>query len=126
MVLVVFVVALMFAFALLTLDEMLPVVVLVGVLCLIGMVAGFWFFTSYIAHVVVSLALGRLMLFAGKTNRRILPFLAGLVVLVVLMNVPQLIDLPYASLIANGIVVIVGLGGLVLWFTGFRSHRTDG
>lgn len=114
-----------FAFDELTLDEMVPVVLTVGVVSLIGLAGGFWFFISYVAQTLVSLALGRFMLFAGKTERRILPFLAGLVVLVVLMNLHRVTNLPYAGQIINGIVVVVGFGGLVLWSIGSRSRRAD-
>ncbi len=123
--LVVLVVALMFAFSLLTLDEMVPVVLTAGVLTLIGSVAGFWFFASYIAQIMVSLALGRFMLFAGKTQRRILPFLVGLVVVVILLNQHQLTNLPYTGLITNAIVIVLGFGGLILWFVSSRTRRAE-
>jgi len=121
-----------FAFSLATLDELVPVVAMVGALSFVGMVGGFWFFTSYIAQIAVSLALGRFMLFAGKTQHRLVPFLAGLVVVVVLMNLPVLVnlpdrtDLPYTEQIIRGLVIIIGFGGLALWFIGSRSRVGGG
>jgi len=121
-----------FAFSLATLEELVPVVAIVGALSFIGMVGGFWFFTSYLAQIAVSLALGRFMLLAGKTQHRLLPFLAGLVVVVVLMNLPVLVnlpdlmDVPYVDQIIRGLVIIIGFGGLTLWFIGSRSRVGGG
>jgi len=123
-VLLVVIVALAFGFGLLTLDGMIPVVLIVGLLSVIGLAGGFWFFVFYIAQIAVSLALGRFMLFAGRTNHRILPFLAGLVVLVVLMNLHHVTNLRYAGEITNAIVAVVGFGGLVLWIIGSRRRRS--
>lgn len=124
-VLLILIVALAFGFGLLTLDGMVPVVLIVGSLSVIGLAGGFWFFVFYIAQITVSLALGRFMLFAGRTNRRILPFLAGLVVLVVLMNLHHVTNLRYAGEIVNAIVAVVGFGGLVLWILGSRRRVAD-
>ncbi|MBC8874547.1 MAG: hypothetical protein H8E44_34350 [Planctomycetes bacterium] len=121
-----------FAFSLATLEELVPVVAMVGALSLVGMVGGFWFFTSYLAQIAVSLALGRFMLFAGKTQHRLVPFLAGLVVVVllvnlpVLVNLPDLMDVPYVDQIIRGLVIIIGFGGLTLWFIGSRSRAGGG
>jgi hypothetical protein len=123
LVLVVLIFGLMFALDQLKLNELAPVVWTVGALSVIGLLGGFWFFASYVAQIVVSLALGRFMLFAGKTKRRILPFLAGLVVLVVLMNLHRVTILPYVGQIINAIVVVVGTGGWVLWTIGSWSRR---
>lgn len=125
LVLIALIFGLMFALDQLRLNEMAPVVLTVGALSLVGLVGGFWFFMAYVAQIVVSLALGRFMLFAGKTERRILPFLAGLVVLVILMNLHRVTNVPYTGLIINGIVVVVGFGGLVLSIIGSRIRRAD-
>jgi len=119
-VLIILIVLLAIVFGVVTLEEMIPVVVIVGLVSLVGLSGGFWFFTFYVAQVIVSLALGQIVFLWGKTEQRILPFLLGLVVLVVLS------DLPRAGSIIYWLIVLFGFGGLVLWLSGLRRGGADG
>lgn len=118
-VLIVLMVILAVVFNLATLEKMIPVTVIVGIVSLIGLAGGFWFFTFYIAQVIVSLALGQVVFFWGKTEQRILPFLLGLVVIVILS------DLPRAGEIIYWLTILFGVGGLVLWLAGFGTRRAE-
>jgi len=119
LVLLVLIVILAIVFGYITLGEMIPVVVIVGLVSLIGLSGGFWFFTFYVAQVIVSLALGQIVFLWGKTEQRILPFLLGLVVLVLLSGLPR------ADLITYWLTISFGFGGLVLWLAGLRNRGAE-
>ena len=115
-VLLILAVVLAVVFGLLTLGDMIPVVLVVGLLSIVGLLGGFWLFTSYAAQVVVSVALSRFMVFRSDSRQLILPFLFGLVILTVLSN------LPYAGPVVTPLIVLLGFGGLVLWMVHLRKR----
>jgi cytoskeletal protein CcmA (bactofilin family) len=114
-VLVILIVVLAIVFGLLTLGDMVPVVLVVGLLSLLGLLGGFWLFISYVAHMAVSLALSRFVFFRSESDRLVLPFLVGLVIVTILSN------LPHVGPFLVCLVVLLGFGGLVLWILAVRG-----
>jgi cytoskeletal protein CcmA (bactofilin family) len=111
-------IALPILFASATLSELSGVSLAVGILSAIGLIGGFWFFTSYLASIVVSLMVGRLVIRGERANHlgwRVLALVIGLIVLVGLTAIPY-----YVGLVIAWIVVVLGLGALWMWLFGAR------
>ncbi len=111
-------IALPVLFAWATLSELSGVSLAVGILSAIGLMGGFWFFTSYLAYVVVSLMVGRLVIRGERANQlawRVLALVIGLVVLVGLTAIPY-----YVGVVIAWIAVLFGLGALWMWIFGAR------
>jgi hypothetical protein len=120
-VLVVGVIALAVFFGWATLGEMSAVVIVLGILSGIGLIGGFWLFTSYLAQAIASLALGRLATGAFGAERTLVAFVLGFVVFALLCVIPY--AGPWIALLG----VLLALGALMLWiFGGFGSSPAVG
>jgi len=94
------------------LTSLIPVVIVLGLLGETSLVAGFWFFTTYLAEIVLGFFLGRWLL--GRVNRplgenRVLSLIVGVLLLALISIVP------YLGPIVGWLAVLFGLGALVLW-----------
>ena len=97
-----------------TLGELSAVVIVLGILSTIGLIGGFWLFTTYLGQAIASLAIGRLATGRLGAQQTLLAFAVGLVVFALLCSIPY----------AGGIIALVGmvlaLGGLALWMIAGR------
>lgn len=104
-----------FLFALATLGELVPHVLIIGIITGLGYLIAFWFFWSYVAEVIVSFTIGRLLLVAKGDERRLPSFLLGLVILGLVSSIP------FAGTVVGWIVLLLALGALLLWLWNIRS-----
>ena len=91
---------------------LVPVIMVLGLSCGAMLVISFWFFTSYLAEIVLSFLAGSWLLGLVKSTpveNRFLSFLAGLVLLALICSVP------YLGTIASWFIILLGLGALVQW-----------
>jgi hypothetical protein len=94
------------------LTGLVPVAIVLGLSGGVMLTAGFWFFTTYLAAVVVSFFVGSwLLCFVNPalSENRFLSLLVGLVLLGVISYVP------FLGSIVGWVVVLLGLGALVGW-----------
>ena len=94
------------------LTGLVPVVIVLGLSGGAMLVVGFWFFTAYLAEIVLSCFAGSWLLgLASPTlgENRFLSLLVGLVLLALISSVP------YLGSIVGWLVVLFGLGALVVW-----------
>lgn len=105
-------IALAVIFGVINLTSMVPVVIVLGLSSAAMMVVSFWFFTTYLAEIVLSFFAGSWLLSRAKprlAENRLLSLLAGLVLLAIISSVP------YLGSFAGWLVVLFGLGALVVW-----------
>jgi hypothetical protein len=94
------------------LTGLVAVVIVLGLSAVAMLVVGFWFFTTYLAKIVLSVFAGRWLLSLAKLSlgeNRFLSFTVGLVLLALASS------LPYLGPIFGWLVVLLGLGALLLW-----------
>jgi hypothetical protein len=82
------------------------------------LIGGFWLFTTYLAPVVASVALGRLLTAATGSNRVVAPFLVGFVIVALLSSIP------YAGPWIAFAIMLLGFGALVIWLV-WRRQPAD-
>jgi hypothetical protein len=83
----------------------------------------FWFFTSYLAEIVLGCLAGSWLLDLAKPTpgeHRFLSLFAGLVLLALISSVP------YVGSIVGWLVVLFGLGALVRWMFWKRTPEPTG
>jgi cytoskeletal protein CcmA (bactofilin family) len=97
-----------------TLTELIPTVIVGGVLGFSILVFVFFLFIAFLAEAVVGLALGRLVLRHDNFGSRLVAFLLGLVVVALLLSIPK------AGFFLGFLVLLFGLGGYTLWLAGFE------
>jgi hypothetical protein len=99
-------------FGLLTLGSLVLLIVSLGLLAEAVLVLAFLITTNYLAQILVSLLVGRLLLerlFPARAGGRVLPLVVGLVLYVVLRAIPVF------GFIVGLVVVLLGLGALTSW-----------
>ncbi len=97
----------------LTLNELIPVVLIVGTLGMASLVGLGWLYASYVAQVVVALMIGRLIFRQDSTISlagRLAALLLGLVLIVAASYIP------IAGFLIGLAVILLGLGGLWHWW----------
>ncbi len=99
-------------FGLMTLEDLVPVTIFVGLFSTAGLILWLVVFTIYIAQVMFSVGIGRLILFKplpGFSRGRFVPMLLGLVIFVGLASIP------YVDFVLNILAILFGLGAVCLW-----------
>lgn len=105
-------VALIVLFGVMTLDDLIPFVLVLGGTLFVTLSGGVLLYTLYLGNVVVGIAVGRAILgliFRSQAEARFLPLAFGLALLVALMAIP------YAGGIIALLSCVIALGGLFLW-----------
>ena len=100
------------------LTALVPVFIVLGLSGCAMLVVGFWFFTGYLAEIVVGLLVGRWFLALANpkpSQNRFLSLIAGLVLLALISSVP------YVGPIVGWLFVVFALGALVRWLFWKRS-----
>lgn len=97
-----------------TLTELVPTVVIGGILGFFVLVFIFSIFSAFLAEAVVGLAIGRMFLKQDNFGARLGAFLVGLVVVALLLSIPV------AGVYLAFLVFLFGLGGYTLWLAGFE------
>ncbi|MFN0020402.1 MAG: hypothetical protein ACKVP0_19255 [Pirellulaceae bacterium] len=97
-----------------TLTELVPTVVVGGILGFFVLVFIFSIFSAFLAEAVVGLALGRMFLKQDNFGARLGAFLVGLAVVALLLSIPV------AGIYLAFLVFLFGLGGYTLWLAGFE------
>ena len=111
-------------FGLITLGGMVLLIISLGVFAEAVLVLAFLISVGYLAQIVVSFLVGRLLLGRVQPNRasdRVLPLVIGLVLYAILTAIPVL------DFIVGLVVVLLGLGAISnwIWTTLFRSRSTQ-
>lgn len=96
------------------LTELIPTVVIGGVLGFGLLSFVFALFAAFLAEAVVGLALGRILLRQDNLVVRLAAFLVGLVFVALLLSIPT------AGAYLGFLVFLFGLGGYTLWIAGFE------
>lgn len=97
-----------------SLTELVPTVVVGGILGFGILVFIFLVFFAFLAEAVVGLALGRMFLKQDNFGARLVAFLLGLAVVALLLSIPV------AGIYLAFLVFLFGLGGYTLWIAGFE------
>lgn len=111
-VLVIAIVMLVAMFLILTLNSLAGATVLVGTVLFGVLTVGYWLFVTYVAPIVVSFLIGKLLLGrmqAAWAQNRFVQFIIGLILLSLVLLIP-LVDFFVGILVA-----IFALGALLLW-----------
>ncbi len=92
-------------------QELVPLVLGLGLLTYTVLVASFWLFVIYVPQVVISLLGGRWVLRVSRieTKGQILPLGMGLLIFVILTTIPV-----FGTLV-SAIAVLLGLGAVGIW-----------
>lgn len=112
--LVIATVAIAIGVGLATLTELLPTVIVGGILGFAILIFVFGLFAAFLAEAVVGLALGRVFLRPNNFAARLGAFLIGLAM------VGLALSFPYAGIFLAIVVFLFGLGGYTLWLCGFE------
>ena len=98
--------------------ELSAITIVLGLLSFVGLIGGFWLFTTYLGQAVASLAIGRLVTGSLGARQIAVAFLAGLVIFALACSVPYV----------GGMIAFAGmllaLGGLALWLISGRAPET--
>ena len=108
-------------FGLLTFGDLAGLSVVTGVVAIGVLSFAYMVFTSYIAPIVVSLLIGRLIfdrMQGSWTQNRFLAFIVGLILLSLVALIPIL------NVIVGILVALFALGALMLWFASIRNPST--
>lgn len=111
-------IVLMIGFGVATLGNLTGLSFWIGGFSLMTVLIGFGVYTGYIAQIVVSYLGGRALLTQiapTLASGRAVPFLIGVVILVIVMAIP------YLGGLIGFIVTLLGLGALWLWFNAKRA-----
>lgn len=96
----------------LTLGDLVLLIIGLGVFAEVALVLAFSFSTGYLAQIVVSFLVGRLLLGRVQPNRaagQVLPLVIGLILYVILRAIPVL------GLLVGLVVVLLGFGAISNW-----------
>jgi hypothetical protein len=96
-----------------TLGELIPMVIVGGLVGYAALIVGFWIVVAYLAEVIAGLALGRLAFQQSGLSAK-LP--GGLVVGVLILAL--MLSVPYVGGIMGFLVVVWALGSICLWLVG--------
>jgi cytoskeletal protein CcmA (bactofilin family) len=95
-----------------TLGELVPMVVVGGIVSYAALIVGFWIVAAFLAEALTGLALGRLAIRGSGIGTGIVAMAMGVVVLAALLSIP------YVAGIVGFLVVILALGSICLWLVG--------
>ncbi|MFP4102095.1 MAG: hypothetical protein ACLFWZ_16085, partial [Coleofasciculus sp.] len=92
-------------------QELVPLVLGLGLLTYTVLVASFWLFVIYVPQIVISLLGGRWVLRVSRieTKGQILPLGMGLLIFVILTTIPVV------GAVVSAIAVLLGLGAVGIW-----------
>lgn len=96
-----------------TLNELIPVVLIVGTLGLMSLVGLGWLYASYVAQIVIALMLGQLI-FRQNSSVSLLARLSAMLLGLVLIVAASYI--PIAGFLVGLAIILLGLGGLWHWW----------
>jgi hypothetical protein len=107
----------------LTLGDLVLLIIGLGVFAEVALVLAFSISTGYLAQIVVSFLVGRLLLGRVQPNRaagQVLPLVIGLILYVILRAIPVL------GLLVGLVVVLLGFGAISNWiWTRFRGRSAQ-
>jgi cytoskeletal protein CcmA (bactofilin family) len=112
-VLVVAIIALAILFGVTTLSELVPAVIIGGLVLYAAVIVGFWMLAAFVAEAIASLALGSAAIRGDSFAARAGALALGLVVVALLLSIP------YAGPWLGLLVFLFGFGGFCLWLIGF-------
>jgi cytoskeletal protein CcmA (bactofilin family) len=94
------------------LDELVPMVVVGGMVGYAAMIVGFWLLAAFLAEALTGLAVGRCALRDDGIAARLGALILGIVLIGLLLGVP------YVGGLVAFVVVIFGIGSICLWMIG--------
>jgi cytoskeletal protein CcmA (bactofilin family) len=95
-----------------TLGELVPMVIVGGVVGYAALIVGFWLLAAFLAEALAGLAIGRLALPSESIGTRLGALLVGILLVGVLLSIP------YVGGLVGLAVMIVGIGSICLWLIG--------
>jgi cytoskeletal protein CcmA (bactofilin family) len=110
------IVALAILFGLTTLSELIPLVIVGGMVLYAVVIVGFWMLAAFLSEAIASLALGSAAVRGDSIAARAAAMLLGLIVVALLLSIP------YAGPWLGVVVFLFGFGGFCLWLAGFTSE----
>lgn len=106
-VVVIIVAAILLGFA--TLSELIPMVIIGGIVGYLALIVGFWLLVAFLAEALTGLAIGRMAIGGDNLLTRIVALVLGLVLVGLLLSIP--VVGPWIGLL----ILLFGLGGFCLW-----------
>jgi cytoskeletal protein CcmA (bactofilin family) len=94
------------------LDELVPMVIIGGMVGYAAMIVGFWLLAAFLAEALTGLAVGR----AAVRDDGIMARLAALILGIVLLGL--LFSVPFLGGIVGFVVLTLGIGSICLWMFG--------
>lgn len=107
------IIALAILFGLTTLSELIPIVVVGGLVVCAVVIVGFWMLAAFLAEAIAGLALGSAAVRGDSIAARAGALVLGLIVVALLLSIP------YAGAWLGLLVFLFGFGGFCLWLVGF-------
>jgi len=111
-VLVVVIVAAAILLGLTTLNELIPLVIIGGMVGYVAMIVGFWLLAAYLGEAIAALALGRTAVRSEASVAYLGAMLLGLLIVALLLSIP------YVGAWIGLLVFLFGFGGFCLWLIG--------
>jgi hypothetical protein len=102
------------------LTEMVPMVVIGGMVGYAAVIVGFWFVAAFLSEALAGLAVGRLALRNDGLGVRLGALLLGILLIGLLLSVPVLGGL------IGFVVFIFGIGSICLWLIGQSPAESFG
>jgi hypothetical protein len=94
------------------LTELVPMVVVGGLIGYAAVIVGFWMLAAFLAEVIAGLAIGRLAFRDQGFGTRLVALIVGILVIGLILSVP------FLGGILGFLVLLFALGSVCLWFVG--------
>lgn len=98
-----------------TLDELVPLVVVGGIVSYGVVIFGFVLFATFLSEALVGLAIGRFAVSQAGLVPRLLALIVGTLLVVLILSIP------YVGGMIGFVVFLLGMGGYLTWLAGFGS-----
>jgi cytoskeletal protein CcmA (bactofilin family) len=97
-----------------TLGDLVPLVIVGGLVGYAAMIVGMWLIAQFLGEAMAGLAIGRFALQSDSLATRVASLVLGVVVIALVLSIP------YAGPWIGCVVFLFGLGGFCLWLVGSR------
>jgi cytoskeletal protein CcmA (bactofilin family) len=95
-----------------TLGELIPMVIVGGIVGYLALIVGFWLLAAFLAEALTGLAVGRMAIGGNSVATRVVALILGLIV------VGLVLSIPFVGPWIGFVILLFGLGGFCLWLVG--------